>query len=357
MQTLKRIPTITVAFWRLLSMSREEVDDFLTSYDFFGNDFMSEEHMRSVLGKDYIDIYRNSVRNRYHVMNFLCALGDVEKMYSPPLIDETKSPFDNQLMFEERMVEEMKPVLTPNGRILDLGSGRGTVSANVYEQTGNGVLGINIDPTQIEVGRKMAMKKRYPIEFILGDFNEPETFGHLEERSFDAAYQIQALSNVHDKPRFFRSVNRCLRVGGRYVILAYCRNSHYDRDNPIHYDLMVRTKQLMAAIYSPLASELLEWLEDSGFRVVHSEDLSIKGDLSWLVLYEKLSKHFNRIHTWVSRLSRYRALPRGMAEMLTRFTSNGDAWYEADRLRLVAPAWYIIADKVRDVGQSTSGEY
>lgn len=332
MQTLKRIPTITVAFWRLLSMSREEVDDFLTSYDFFGNDFMSEEHMRSVLGKDYIDIYRNSVRNRYHVMNFLCALGDVEKMYSPPLIDETKSPFDNQLMFEKRMVEEMKPVLTPNGRILDLGSGRGTVSANVYEQTGNGVLGINIDPTQIEVGRKMAMKKRYPIEFILGDFNEPETFGHLEERSFDAAYQIQALSNVHDKPRFFRSVNRCLRVGGRYVILAYCRNSHYDRDNPIHYDLMVRTKQLMAAIYSPLASELSEWLEDSGFRVVHSEDLSIKGDLSWLVLYEKLSKHFNRIHTRVSRLSRYRALPRGMAEMLTRFTSNGDAWYEADRL-------------------------
>ena len=304
--------------------------------------------MKTVLGEDYIEIYRKSLRDRYHVMNFLCALGDVEKMYSPPLIDETKSPFDNQLMFEKRMVEDMRPVLTPNGKLLDLGSGRGTVSANVFEQTGNRILGINIDPTQIEVARKLAEKRKYPMEFVLGDFNEPETFGHLEEGSFDAAYQIQALSNVHDKPKFFRSVNRCLRVGGRYLILAYCRNPHYDRTNPTHYDLMVRTKQLMAAIYSPLASELLEWLEDSGFRVVHSEDLSVKGELSWFVLYEKLSKYFDRIDRWASRMSRYRVLPRGMAEMLTRFTSNGDAWHEADRLRLIAPAWYIIADKVRN---------
>ena len=336
------------AFWRLLFLSREEIDNYLKAYDFFENDFTSEEHMQSVLGDDYIAIYRRSVRDRYHVMNYVCALGDVEKMYSPPLMDETKSPFENQLMFENRMVEDMGPALTPNGTILDLGSGRGTIAANVYEQTGRSIVGINIDPTQVEVSQALARKKRLPFEFVVGDFNEPATFGDLETGAFDVAYQVQALSNVHNKPRFFESVNRCLRVGGRYLMLCYCRNPHYDRDNPIHYDLMTRTKQLMAAIYSPLASEYQEWLEGAGFRVVHSEDLSVKGEISWLVLYDKLNRYFGRLDRRVTQLSKFRILPRGVAEILRRFTTNGDAWIEADRLRLVAPAWYLVADKVRE---------
>ena len=351
METLKRLPTIVHSFWRLLFMSNEEIDNFVQSHEFFAEDYMSEEHMAEVLGEDYITIYQKSQRDRYHVMNYLCALGAVEKMYLPPLMDETKSPLENQSLFEDRMIREFRETLTPQGRVLDLGCGRGIIAARVYRQTGKPVVGVNIDPTQIEVARAFVKntRGRVPNEFVIGDFNEPETFEQLQDGTFDVAYQVQSLSCVHNKPQFFRSVNRCLRVGGRYAILCYVRNPHYNRNDPTHYDLMARTKSLMAAIYSPLVSEYIDWLEEAGFRMVRSEDLSVRGETSSVVLFEQLNKHYNAVDRWVSRLTRYGLAPRGMTVMLNQLNANGEAWYEADRLRLVAPTWYLVADKIRDV--------
>ena len=354
MEILRRLPTILHSFWRLLFMSKEEIDAFVQAHDFFAEDYMSEEHMKEVLGEDYIEIYQKSQRDRYHVLNYLCALGAAEKMYSPPLMDETKSPFENQLLFEERMIDEFREVLTPQGRVLDLGCGRGIIATHVYRRTGKPVVGVNIDPTQIEVARAFVknMRGSVPNEFVVGDFNEPGTFGHPQDGTFDVAYQVQSLSCVHNKPQFFRMVNRCLRVGGRYAILCYVRNPHYDRNDPTHYDLMKRTKSLMAAIYSPLITEYIEWLEEAGFSVVYSEDLSIKGEISSVVLFEALNKYYTTIDRWISRLSRYRLMPRGMAVMLNQLNANGEAWYEADRLRLVAPTWYLVVDKIREVDDS-----
>lgn len=349
METLKRLPTIARSLCRLLFMSREEIDNFLDSHEFFTNDFVSEEHMKHVLGEDYIEIYQKSQRDRYHVLNYLCALGGVEKMYSPPLMDENKSPMQNQLLFEQRMIEDMKPALTPQGRIMDLGCGRGLISAHVSRRTGHSVLGVNIDPTQIDIARKG--KGNGANEFVVGDFNMSETFEHLEDGSFDVAYSVQSLSCVHDKTRFFQRVNRCLRIGGRYLILCYVRHPHYDRSIPKHYDLMIRTKALNAAIYSPLLNEYLEWLEDSGFAVIHQEDLSVKGELSSVVLYGKLNSYFTTLERWVSGLSKLHLLPRGMAEMLNRLNADGEAWYELDRMRLISPTWYMVADKVRNIAR------
>lgn len=351
METLKRLPTILHSLWHLLFMSKEEIDSFVEAHDFFAEDYMSEEHMAELLGEDYIAIYQKSQRDRYHVLNYLCALGAVEKMYSPPLMDETKSPFKNQMLFEDRMIDEFRDNLTTQGRILDLGCGRGIIASHVYRRTGKSVVGVNIDPTQIKVARAFVknMRGRVPNEFVVGDFNAPATFDELQDGTFDVAYQVQSLSCVHNKPQFFRSVNRCLRVGGRYAILCYVRNPHYDRDNPTHYDLMAKTKSLMAAIYSPLVSEYIDWLEDAGFRVVHSEDLSVKGETSSVILFEALNKYYTAVDRWVSWLTRYGLAPRGMTVMLNQLNANGEAWYEADRLRLVAPTWYLVADKVRDV--------
>ncbi len=56
-----------------------------------------------------------------------------------------------------------------------------------------------------------------------------------------------------------------------------------------------------------------------------------------MVLYETLNKYYSAVDRWVSRLSKYGLLPRKMRVMLNQLNANGEAWYEADRLRLVAP--------------------
>lgn len=348
MHTLARIRIIARSLFRLLLLSRQEVEDYVKSNDFFAHDFTSEKQMRDTLGADYIRIYQKSQLDSYYVLNDISALGLQQRLYSPPLIDENKSVLDNYLLFEKRMVGDLKPVLKPHSKVLDLGCGLGVVSINVHKQTGNSVTGINIDPAQAEYARKM-VKNRYPNEFILGDFNDPRTFDHLDEKSFDAAYQIQSLSTVHDKMKFFKQINRLLGPGARYAILCYVRTPHYDRENPTHYDLMVRTKQLMLAIYSPLATEYHEWLENSGFKIVLSEDLSVKGELSSVILYEKLYVHYMAVERWIRRLSRCRLLPQHMATIFAKLNKEGDAWYELDRLKLVSPTYYIVAEKVRDV--------
>lgn len=330
-------------------MSPAEISAFSESHQFFAHDFMSEEHMREVLGDDYINIYRQSQCDRYHVLNYLCALGGAEKMYSAPLIDEKRSWAQNQVLFERRMIEDFRSALTPGRGIVDLGCGRGTVSLDVWRRTGHKVTGVNIDPTQVEIARNTKMKGGCPNEFVVADFNNSETFNQFDRNSFDVAYQIQSLSCVHDKPRFFRDVNRCMRLGGRYAILCYVRHPHYDRDNPVHLNLMVKTKQIMAAIYSPLVSEYEQWLTEAGFEVVHSEDLSVKDGMSSIVLYEKIERYFNACERWVSRLAKCRLAPRRLAHMLQLLGENSEEWYEADGLRLVSPTWYLVADKVRDV--------
>ena len=72
-------------------------------------------------------------------------------------------------------------------------------------------------------------------------------------------------------------------------------------------------------------------------------------DITIPLMFEALNKYYTAVDRWVSRLTRYGLAPRGMTVMLNQLNANGDAWYEADRLRLVAPTWYLVADKARDV--------
>ena len=54
------------------------------------HDFISEEEMREEFGPGYLQFYQKCLRDLYRVLNFLCALGRVDKMYLPPLLDRKR---------------------------------------------------------------------------------------------------------------------------------------------------------------------------------------------------------------------------------------------------------------------------
>merc|ERR1712048_325690 len=76
----------------LWSIPEEDYKDFLDSF--------------KVFNKDTLSFYENStddfkqVRSYYRVLNRLCTLGNVEKMYIPPIMDPKVGVFENQIIFE-----------------------------------------------------------------------------------------------------------------------------------------------------------------------------------------------------------------------------------------------------------------
>jgi len=71
-----------------------DYDAFLKSFEVFE---------RSEAGTFYVNATEDfqSVRNYYSVLNKLCTLGDVEKMYIPAIIDPTQGTYENQMISEE----------------------------------------------------------------------------------------------------------------------------------------------------------------------------------------------------------------------------------------------------------------
>jgi sterol 24-C-methyltransferase len=136
-----RLKTFLRAFKHIRDLSPQQVDDFMASYEIYNLDWADEEAMVAAFGPDYQQRVGRCLAAYYSVINHLCSLGDVEKMYIPPLMNKKASVRDNQLLCEESIAREIG--LKPGMRVLDLGCGRGRVAAHMTSFSGAKVTGIN----------------------------------------------------------------------------------------------------------------------------------------------------------------------------------------------------------------------
>ena len=58
------------------------------------------------MGKDYYKEIQKKLIDYYSVLNHLCALGQVEKMYIPPAMDLSVSIMANQVLLEQKMARD-----------------------------------------------------------------------------------------------------------------------------------------------------------------------------------------------------------------------------------------------------------
>ncbi len=338
---LYRTGTILKSFKALYSLPSEKVDAFLDSYSIYDHDWADEKKMIKELGPDYYDVIRSKLVDWYCVLNHLCSIGQVEKMYIPPAMDLSQSIMQNQLLFERKMASDLS--LKQDDTVLDIGCGRGRVAAHIASLTGATVTGINIDDSQLESAKKNAKRRGLSerCRFMKADLNElPMPF---DDASFDAVYHVQVFSLSKDLLALFKDIYRILKPGGKLSCLDWVSLSAYDPKNPKHSDLMKRIKPLVGAIGTPSDKEYVDLMKKAGFKILISEIPSVDGLQAPLI--ENADKFYKRMQKLIHFFVRYKILPKHFKPIFDRLTKDGEAFTEADRMRLVTSTYHVVAQK------------
>ena len=228
-------------------------------------------------------------------------------------------------------------------KVLDIGCGRGRVASHVASHTGAHVTGINIDGDQLASARRFAFDKGLSNQchFQFGDLNDlPLPFA---DNSLDAVYQIQVFSLSKNLRKLFQDIHRVMKPGAKLACLDWVTLEKYNPRDPYHADLMKRVKPLIGAIGSPSAREYANLMREAGFAILIDENASIDGLQAPLI--ENADKFFTRVTRLIKFLVRWKLLPNHFNALFDRLTQDGQAFVEADRLRLVTTSHYIVAQK------------
>ena len=85
-------------------------------------------------------------------------------------------------------------------------------------------------------------------------------------------------------------------------------------------------------------------LESAGFRLLANENASIDGLQAPLI--ENAHNFFSGVMRSVDFLVRYKILPAHFKVLFDRLSKDGEAFVEADRMRLVTSSHYLLGEKV-----------
>jgi sterol 24-C-methyltransferase len=326
---LYRLKTRFRALLKLYALEQREIDAFLDSYRLFDGDWGTANGKREEQIIDY-----------YNVLNHLCSLGNVEKMYIPPHMDERAGVAGNQDLFEQKMMRDIGA--RPGMRILDLGCGRGRVAHHVASRTGAHVTGINIDPSQVESAREFARSKGFEdrTEFRTHSLNERLPF---EDETFDGAYQIQAFTYAKDLAAVCRELARVLKPGARLSALDWVLLPAYDEDDPVHVDLVRRACGVLGAIACPSLQDLMNAIQKAGFRTLVNEIPSIDQQQHRMISAEDRYFRWLRRGVWVG--AKARMLPRYLLPLVDRLMQDADAFIELDRMRIGTTCYQVVGEK------------
>lgn len=326
--------------WRyLLHLTPKQVDDFMASYVIYNVDWSDEKQMIETLGPNYQEKVGDCLKSYYGVLNHLCALGDVEKMYIPPWMSRKATVLENQILYERSIAQDIG--LSAGDKVLDLGCGRGRVAAHMAQYTGAHVTGLNIDPNQVAQAQSFNQERGLPNNFVTQDFNNlPLPFA---DETFDGFYQIQALSLCKDLPALFQEIFRVVKPGAKISLLDWISLPAYDPKNPEHAELMRRVKPLIGAVGTPTQQSLEKALIDSGFEIVRSENASIDGLQAPLI--DTVDLYFRSLRQLILALVKVHVLPRHFKTLINRLCLDGQAFVKMDTMRLATTSYSIIAKK------------
>ena len=154
--------------------------------------------------------------------------------------------------------------IKPNQKVLDIGSGWGTLAINIAKKTKASVTGITLSKNQLEYSNKKAkeMNLNNQVEFKLIDYRQ------LNEK-FDRIVSVGMFEHVGRKfyNTYFNVVSKLLRDNG--IALIHTIGS----SNPPRDPQPWITKYIFPGGYTPSLSELAKPVENSGLIVSDIEVL------------------------------------------------------------------------------------
>ena len=336
-----RVKTVYSSFKALYGLSPEKVDAFVGSFDIYEHDWKDEGKLKEAFGENYYAIVQKKLQDYYSVINHICSLGCVEKMYIPPMLDSSKSLPENQYLFEERMIHDLN--IKSGDCVLDIGCGRGRVAAHVAKTSKAQVTGINIDNEQLKYAKKFATEEKmdHLMTFQKADMNDiPFPF---KNESFNAVYHIQAFSCSKDLLKLLKEIHRVLKPGGRVSSCDWATLDDYDPKNAEHVKLVNQIKPLLGAIGTPSSKEYIDAFKEAGFKIIKAEVPSVVAtDVQNI---DKASKEFGMIHSFINLFVKLRIFPKHFTTLLNQLSKNVDTFKEVDERKLATTNFHIVAEK------------
>jgi sterol 24-C-methyltransferase len=326
-----RFSTSMKALYALYTLPQEHVDRFLKSYELFEKEnYTGSDDAANIVGY-------------YQVINHLCAIGDVEKMYIPPVLDLDLGVFGNQMLWEEKGLADKLDV-EKGKKVLEVGCGRGRIAHHVAKYTGAKVVGLNIDKSQIKMAEDYAKAEGMhgsQLEFVEANFNKPFPF---EDGTFDGMYHVQALTYVQDLDVFLKELSRVLKPGAKISFLDWFRLESYQPEDPYHRKLLQDTKAVIGAVRTPAPEEYNVALKRAGFEVIFSGEASADGGHQWPLVMQA-DQFYTTAKAVVDFLTEWKVIPGHLKVLLERLVYGGKSFVEADKLGLFTTSWQIIAQK------------
>ncbi|GIF62351.1 hypothetical protein Ais01nite_03860 [Asanoa ishikariensis] len=118
----------------------------------------------------------------------------------------------------ENSAAYLLPTLTPDARLLDVGCGPGTITADLAARVGS-VTAVETAPAALDAARAVAAERGLAIDFAVEDVHALS----FEDDTFDVVHAHQVLQHVADPVTALREMARVCRPGG--VVAA--RDSDY----------------------------------------------------------------------------------------------------------------------------------
>ena len=331
-----RLKTAATGLKRLATLPAEDKQAGIDAYRFFqamqaGEPTETAEETKAVA--DY-----------YKVLNNMLSVFDLEKLYIPPMLDETKGLYDNQILTEKAVLAELDLEDPASSHLLDMGCGRGRIAHHLATLTGGQVSGYNIDPDQVENGDRLGgqrcgMSDR--LHFKVGNHHDPLAY---ESESFDGCFSFQAVWPFFKKEELdlhAREMYRVLKPGARYACSEYLLTPFFDWDDEEHVALHRLFLPTLAATQSMYPADVCAALERAGFRIVLSAPSKSE---AWPLCEQKRD-----LILWGRRLVRgleaVRVAPAWVEESLDLLQKGGQAWTEAERAKIADLNWRIVAEK------------
>jgi len=207
---------------------------------------------------------RKNVSHHYDISEKLYDLFlDTNRQYSCAYFKNEKDTLEDAQMNKiDHIIKKLN--IKPNQKVLDIGSGWGTLAINIAQKTKASVTGITLSENQLEYSNKKAneMNLNNQLKFKLIDYRQ------LNEK-FDRIVSVGMFEHVGRKfyKTYFNTVSKLLNEQG--VALIHTIGS----SNPPRDPQPWITKYIFPGGYTPSLSEIARPIEDSGLIISDLEVL------------------------------------------------------------------------------------
>ncbi len=209
-------------------------------------------------------VSKNNVSHHYDISESLYDLFlDANRQYSCAYF---KNENDTLEQAQENKMNHITKKLNiqANQKVLDIGSGWGTLAIHIAQKTNASVTGITLSENQLEYSKRKAKELNLgnQVEFKLADYRE------LNEK-FDRIVSVGMFEHVGRKfyRKYFNTVSKLLNDQG--IALIHTIGSSNPPRNPQPWI----TKYIFPGGYTPSLSQIARPIEDSGLIISDMEVL------------------------------------------------------------------------------------